>query len=90
MLDNRNFWLANMAVLLVIYAIGLALALEGQFGHVMVRLSAIILAAHLLEIPLAFRQLKDRKPNPLKAALLTFVFGLVWWVPARRGIFTAN
>lgn len=90
MLDNRNFWLASMAALLLIYAIGLALALEGQFGHVMVRLSAIILVAHLLEIPLALSQLKDRKPNPLKAALLTFMFGLVWWVPAKRGIFSVD
>jgi hypothetical protein len=90
MLDNRNFWLALCASLLAIYAAALVLLLQGQAGHVLVRLSAIILAAHLLEIPLAFNRLRERKPAPLRVVALTFVFGLAWWVPARRGVFAVR
>lgn len=89
MLDNRNFWIALGAVLVAIYLAALLFLLQGQTGHVLVRLSAIILVAHLLEIPLAFHRLREKKPDPLRLVALTFVFGLVWWVPARRGVFAA-
>jgi hypothetical protein len=89
MLDNRNLWIALGAGLIAIYVAALLMLLQGQPGHVLVRLSAIILVAHLLEIPLAFNRLRERKPDPLRVIALTFVFGLVWWVPARRGVFAA-
>lgn len=87
MLNNRSFWVANIAVLLVVYAGGLWFLLQGQSGHWLVLLCAVILAAHLLEIPLAFGKLKPLNPQPLRVAVLTFIFGLLWWVPAKRGLF---
>ena len=90
MLDNKNFWLALGVGLLAIYGAGLLFLIQGQPGHVLVRLSAIILVAHVLEIPLAFARLREKKPSALRLVALTFVFGLVWWVPARRGVFAAT
>ncbi|MGH8454013.1 MAG: hypothetical protein ACRES4_03030 [Nevskiales bacterium] len=86
-MNNRNFWIANILGLLGVYAGGLFFALKGQTGHWLVLLSIVILVAHLLEIPLAFMQLKARNPQSLRVVVLTFIFGLLWWVPARRGIF---
>jgi hypothetical protein len=87
MLDNRNFWFANSLALLAVYAGGLWFLWQGETGHWLVLLSAVILFFHLLEIPLAFRQLKSLNPQPLRVAVMTLVFGLLWWVPARRGLF---
>ena len=53
------------------------------------RLAAVILAAHILEIPLAFRILKHLKPDPLRTAIGTFLFGFTYWLPVKRGIYPA-
>ena len=87
MLDNKNLWVVMGASLFVIYGAGLYFLLTGQPGHLLVKLSAIILVAHALEIPLALRKVKDRQPNVPRVALLTLVFGLVFWIPASRGVF---
>jgi hypothetical protein len=89
-LNNRNFWIANILGLLVIYAGGLWFALQGQTSHWLVLLSVVILVAHVLEIPLAFSQLKALNPQPLRVVVLTFVVGLLWWVPAKRGLFAVR
>ena len=90
MFESRNFWIANMVGLVFLYAGGLVLAIQGQSGHLLVKLDVIILAAHLLEVPWAFKVLKGKNPEPLRTAVMTFVFGLVWWVPAKRGIFAVR
>jgi hypothetical protein len=89
-LNNRSFWIANIAALLIVYAGGLWFVLQGQTGHWLVLLSIVILVAHLLEIPLAFRQLRALNPEPLRVAVMTLIFGLLWWVPARRGLFAVR
>ncbi len=90
MLENRNFWIAHMVVLIVLYVAGLVLVLQGQTGHLLVKLDIIILVFHLLEIPWAYKVLKSRNPNVLRLCVMTLVFGLVWWVPARRGLFAVS
>lgn len=90
MLDNRNFWMAQMLGLVLLYAGGLVLVAQGQTGHLLVKLDLIILAFHLLEIPWAFKVLKDRNPQPLRVVAMTFIFGLLWWVPAQRGLFAVR
>lgn len=90
MLDNRNFWIANILALLLVYAGGLFMAAQGQTRHWLVLLSLVILFFHFLEIPLAFSQLKARNPQPLRVVVMTFLFGLLWWVPARRGLFAVR
>ena len=59
----------------------------GQSGHFVVLLAGVILVAHVLELPLAFRVLKPRNPAPLRVLLGTFLFGFTWWLPAKRGIY---
>lgn len=87
MLNNRNFWFAQMIVLLALYGAALLLALQGHgIEHIVVRIAVIVLAAHVLEVPIAFYVLKARKPQPLRLVVATLLFGLVWWLPARRGL----
>ena len=64
MLDNRTFWIALMA--------------------------AIVLLVHVLELPLAFRALRDRNPSRRRVIAATLAFGAAWWLPARRGLFKAG
>ena len=87
MLNNRNFWFAQMIVLLALYGAALLLALQGHgIEHIVVRIAVIVLAAHVLEVPIAFYMLKARNPQPLRLVVATLLFGLVWWLPARRGL----
>lgn len=90
MLNNRNFWIAQLLGLSLLYIVALVLAWQGQTSHWIVLLAVIILIAHVLEIPLAFRMLKPRNPEPLRVVVLTLIFGLLWWVPAKRGLFAVR
>ena len=90
MLDDRRFWYGLMAALLAIYAAGAVVALAGHPTHALVRLSLILLAAHVLELPLAFRALRGRPLQRARVVLATLVFGGVWWIPARRGVFATG
>jgi hypothetical protein len=87
MTHHKLFWQFFMATLLALYAAAVVRIALGDVDHRNVQLAAIILIAHVLEIPLAFRMLKDKKPQAARAILATLLFGLVWWIPARRGIF---
>lgn len=87
MLNNRNFWFAQMIVLLALYAAAIVLALQGHgIEHIVVRIAVIVLAAHVLEVPIAFYMLKARNPQSLRLVVATLLFGLVWWLPARKGL----
>ena len=87
MANNRNFWLAIMGAIVALYLAALVLAAQGALSHFVVRLAVIFIAAHLLEIPIAFRQLRGRNAAPARVILATLLFGAAWWVPARRGVF---
>jgi hypothetical protein len=90
MTNDKRFWQALMAVLLALYATALLLAAQGATGHVLVRLAAIVLIAHVLELPLAFYLLKGRNPQAARAIVATLLFGGIWWVPARKGVFAVS
>lgn len=90
MLNNRSFWYANIAGLGLIYLAAIVLVLQGQTSHWLVMLAAVIVIAHLLELPLAFNALKSLNPNPLRVVVMTVVVGLLWWVPAKRGLFAVR
>ena len=76
-----------MVVLLALYCAAAVLALQGHgIEHVVVRIAVIVLAAHVLEVPLAFYRLKALNPQPLRVVVATLLFGLVWWFPAKRGL----
>ena len=87
MLNQKPFWLVQMIGLSALYAYSLWLALSGQPTHMAVLVSALLLGAHVLEIPLAMRQLKAKQPSMARLIPLTILFGLIWWIPARRGVF---
>ena len=87
MTNTKAFWIANMVGLTAFYAwAGLHLA-QGDSGHRSVLVAGIILGLHVLEVPVAFAMLKGRNAQPLRVIAGTLVFGLVWWVPAKRGLF---
>lgn len=87
MLDNKMLWLAQNLALMAFWLAALALLALGQSGHWLVLLAAVILAAHVLEVPLAFMLLRGRNAAPLRLVLMTLLFGYTWWLPARRGIY---
>jgi len=87
MLNKPLFWISQMALLSAVYLFAAFKLLQGDSSHIMVTIAAVLLIAHALEIPLAYRVLKDRQPSAARLLPLTLLFGLIWWVPARRGIF---
>lgn len=90
MFRSRTFWLLQMLALAALYLAAAWLAIHGMTAHVLVQMAGIILAAHVLEIPLAFYMLKERQPQVLRTMFATLLFGLVWWIPARRGLFAVK
>lgn len=90
MLDRRNFWLAVMVAIALLYAGALWMLAQGAPAHPLVRISIIFLLAHVLELPLAFRALRGRNPRRGRVIAATLAFGAAWWVPARRGVFAAG
>ena len=79
-----------MAGLVVLYAFALVLVLEGQWAHRVVRLSLMVLAVHVLELPLAFHALKGRPRQLGRVIPATLLFGALWWLPVKRGVFSAG
>lgn len=90
MTNKPMFWIVMMAACGLVYLAALALAYQGQAHHPVVWLAAILLVAHVLEIPMAFKKLKGKNPQPLRLIVATTLFGLLWWVPASRGVFAAR
>lgn len=90
MRHRKEFWLTLMALCLLFYGRALWHVIEGETGALSVIIAAIIIGLHILEVPMALRLLRNRNPNPIKVSALTIVFGLLWLIPARRGIFTAH
>ena len=90
MMNNKSFWGVQMAALSLLYVYALFVGLSGQHTHPTVLISALLLAAHALEIPLALYVLRGRSASLPRLLVLTLLFGLIWWIPARRGIFKLN
>ncbi|MBL8336434.1 MAG: DUF1145 domain-containing protein [Rhodoferax sp.] len=80
------------ALLIAIYAaaiVSLFGVLPSDLGHLLQRLSLILLVIHAVELALMFKAVR-RYPGPLATSiLLTLLFGLLHWKPladaARRG-----
>lgn len=89
MLDNRNFWLVNNALVLVLHALGVYLYVTQGFTHPLAQLWGLIVIIHILEIPLAFLAVRERRIAWSLTMINTLLFGFTWWVPARRGIYHA-
>jgi len=89
MLDKKFFWVVQNLVLVAFWLAAIGSAILGNTRHWLVLVAAMVFVAHLLEVPLAFRLLRGRDASPLRVSLMTLLFGFTWWVPARRGIYTA-
>jgi hypothetical protein len=87
MTNNKSFWGVQMAALLLVYAAALFIGLSGNHDHIIVTIAVVLLAAHALEIPLSLYMLRGRSASLPRLLVLTLLFGLIWWVPARRGLF---
>lgn len=90
MLNKPIFWISQMVFLIAVYLVAAVKLAQGDSSHLIVTIAAILLAAHALEIPLAIRVLKDKSPSIARLLPLTLLFGLIWWIPARRGLFKVN
>lgn len=86
-MNSKPFWIAQNIALLVLYGAASVLCTTGRSEHFIVLLATVVLVAHVLEIPVAFKLLKDRNPAPLRVILGTVLFGFTWWLPAKRGIY---
>ena len=90
MTDRKGFWIGTILVIAAVYAFALVLALQGRLPAWGVRFAIVLFAAHALEIPVAFRKLRGKDPQPLRVVLATLLFGLAWWMPAQRGLFAVR
>lgn len=90
MFETKQFWQLQNALLLAWYLFAAALVLDGRYDHWVVIIAGVILAAHLLEIPLAMHKLKDKNPSFGRLAVGTLLFGYTWWVPAKKGIYQVS
>jgi len=90
MLDNKVLWLVQNIALIVFWLVAIGLLAMGQSQHWLVLAAAVILAAHVLELPLAFLVLRGRQAAAPRVVLMTLLFGYTWWLPARRGVYSAG
>lgn len=90
MLNKPVFWISQMVFLVAVYLLAAFKLAQGDSSSLIVTIAAVLLAAHALEIPLAYRVLKDKAPSTARLLPLTLLFGLIWWIPARRGLFKVN
>ncbi len=87
MTETKQFWMVNNAALLAFYMIAGVLVIDGRLDHWAVILAALILVAHVLEIPLAMKILKEKQPSLGRLVMGTVLFGFTWWLPAKKGLY---
>ncbi|GLR27291.1 MULTISPECIES: hypothetical protein [Limnobacter] len=84
-MGSGKIWYVLQGGLVVFW---LAIPLIGLLGHHIMwlnMLGAIILAAHILELPVAFNRLRDKQVPVSKVCLNTVIFGFTWWLPVSKG-----
>ena len=90
MTELKQFWQVQNAFLVAWYMIAAALVSEGRIDHWAVIIAALILLAHVLEIPLAMKVLKEKNPALGRLVIGTTLFGFTWWLPAKKGIYAVR
>lgn len=92
MTQSKAFWLFLNIGLTVFYLAVLVFALGtgAPWTHPAVLLALIIVGFHVLEIPLAFKILAPQQPASLRVVLGTTLYGVTWWLPAKRGIYSVT
>lgn len=88
---QARFWMALNGALLLWYGLALVMSLLGfPWTHPVILSTLLILAIHVLEIPLAARLLASQRPATLRMVVGTTLFGLTWWVPARWELYRTS
>ncbi|HEX4879651.1 MAG TPA: hypothetical protein VFV39_07395 [Limnobacter sp.] len=85
MQEEQRIWYALQAGLVVFWLIVPLVGLLGFHLPWLTMLAAVILLAHVLEIPLAINKLRKLGLPKARVALKTLVFGFTWWLPLSKG-----
>ncbi|MDX1668292.1 MAG: hypothetical protein R3194_02640 [Limnobacter sp.] len=85
-MKNDRVWYALQMGLVVFWLIVPLVGLLGYTVPMLTLIALLILAAHVLEIPLAINMLKDQDIPKGKIILNTLVFGFTWWLPVSKGL----
>jgi hypothetical protein len=84
-MGEQRIWYGLQAGLVVFWLLVPLVGLLGFHVPFLTLFAAIILLAHLLEIPLAINRLRALNLPAGKVALKTLVFGFTWWLPLSKG-----
>ena len=87
MLHSRSFWLAQGVAIVLFHLIALVLLLTGNADHPLVLIWGIVLIIHVTELVAAFIALKGLNVPPLTVIAKTLIFGFIWWLPRRLGVY---
>ena len=87
MLHSRSFWLAQGVAIVLFHLLALVLLLTGNAYHPVVMLWGIVLVIHAGELVAAFIALKGMNVPPLTVIAKTLIFGFIWWLPRRLGVY---
>lgn len=87
MLHSRSFWLAQGVAIVLFHLLALVLLLTGNVDHPLVVLWGIVLVIHAGELVAAFIALKGLNVPPLTVIAKTLIFGFIWWLPRRLGVY---
>lgn len=87
MTATRAFWRTLNFLLAVFFALALAQGIARGLEAPLVVAAVLVLLAHVLELPAAFRAVADRDRSEWVTMVMTLLFGFTWWVPVRRGIY---
>ena len=89
MIKNKAVWLGLNAFIVAFWLAAIVMLLSGHPTERLVLIAAVVLVAHVLEMPLAFLMLRGRNVAAGRIILMNLIFGFTWWLPVRRGIYAA-
>ena len=84
-MGEQRVWYGLQAGLVVFWLIVPLVGMLGFHVPFLTIFAAIILLAHVLEIPLAINRLRALNLPVGKVILKTLVFGFTWWLPLSKG-----
>lgn len=87
-MGDQRIWKGLQAGLVGFWLAVPLLEILGYHVPFLTLFAVIILAAHVLEIPLAMNKLRSKNLPAGKVVLKTLVFGFTWWLPLSKGYTT--
>lgn len=90
MLNNKNFWYANMAGAIVgwiFIIIGAASPFSGALHIIWIVVALLWVVGHPLELITAVPIARKAGYSPGATVINTLAFGITWWIPVKLGVF---